>query len=181
MELKLRVIAAFSFRLPLIAIASVHIHYIQAMPDTALGLTIIPPLTIEQIEMGYSLLSATIPNLKSFIMSFDTAMMMDISHKLQSSSARSNATSRQQSDRLESGPSRLQTVSEFDIMDERVGGLRPESEGLDYLTRIQHIEPSDSCSISIEDISVVSPSRDSQDKSIRRDLHWRVGKGSTDA
>ncbi|KIW02225.1 uncharacterized protein PV09_06379 [Verruconis gallopava] len=76
-ELKVRVILAFTFRLLLIAIAVVHIRYILYMPAVKLNLNIIPALTIEQIQLSYALISATLPNLKSFIMSFNTAMMMD--------------------------------------------------------------------------------------------------------
>ena len=116
--------------------AAVHIRYIKAMPQTNLNLNIIPSLTLEQIQLGYALLSATIPNLKSFIMSFDTAMMMDISYKL--------------------------------TQDEFIGRLRPDR--LEHVTGIYHIdEPSN-----VIDGPSMESGRDSQERTIRRDMQWKV-------
>jgi hypothetical protein len=39
-------------------------------------------LICQSIAIAYSLFSATLPNLKSFIRSFHTAMMLDLSHKI---------------------------------------------------------------------------------------------------
>ena len=40
------------------------------MPRSDHNLHLVPPLAIEQAQLGYAIISATIPNLKSFIMSF---------------------------------------------------------------------------------------------------------------
>jgi len=168
LELKLRVVLAFIFRLPLIAIAIVHLRYIKATPQTNLPLAIIPAATIESIQLGYSLFSATIPNLKSFIMSFDTAMMMDIGYKLHSSSAQSNTITGQA--RQGSAVSKPQRHSD-DIHDHYldIGSLRPER--LEHFTNIQHV---DTWSMSKDDISIARASRESQDRTIRRDMQWKV-------
>jgi len=50
--------------------------------DTSFALS--TALVYQQTELGYSLISATIPNLKSFIMSFDTGMMMNVAASTES-------------------------------------------------------------------------------------------------
>jgi len=170
LELKLRVILAFMFRLPLIPVAIVHVFFVRRTPAINLSLAIIPSITCEQVELGYSLLSATIPNLKSFIMSFDTAMMMDVSYKLQSYALSAN-TAGQRSVRLGSSSTRAPRISDVESRDEFIGRLRPADEGLEYTSTIRHLHkwthPQAHSSESL-------PTADSQDRSIRRDVHWRV-------
>jgi hypothetical protein len=66
-----------------------HIHYISTTerlrPTRNMPLSLTAAIVYELVELGYSLLSATVPNLKSFIMSFDTAMMMDFTYELKPS------------------------------------------------------------------------------------------------
>jgi hypothetical protein len=190
LELKLRVILAFIFRIPwdissskdlftaltyrrLIPVAIIHIKYIQSMPEDNQNLAVFAPLTGEIIELGYSLISATIPNLKSFIMSFDTAMMMSVSFKL-SSTSRSQFPGGNPCDRIDCNSSKSNkcpTLFDHDGRNEFNSKLRPESEGIRYTSEIHHF---DDWSLSNGDLSNAGPLRESQEGTIRRDVHWRV-------
>jgi hypothetical protein len=67
-----QVVAAFSFRLSLIGISAVHVAYANRFPvaeEPQLAVT--EALMWQQIMVSWSLLSATSPNLKSFMSSFN--------------------------------------------------------------------------------------------------------------
>jgi hypothetical protein len=159
----------------LVAIATVHSRYVTILPTSNLSLTIIPVLTIEQAGLAYSLISATIPNLKSFLMSFDTAMMMDVSHKL-SSSDRSATTAQ---DRFGSVRTRPRRRSD-DIHDYYIGSLRPEQ--FEHVADIHHTE---TCSTCKDDVSDARPSGSAEpqdgDRTIRRDMQWKVEEAFAEA
>jgi len=124
---------------------------------------LIPSLVCEQIELGYSLLSATIPNLKSFIMSFDTAMMMDISHKLQSQPNSHTDIN----NRLGSSSDRAPRLSDVECRDTFISRLRPETE-LRHIASIQHLQDW------TDDGSLGNFERESQDRMIRCDVQWTI-------
>jgi hypothetical protein len=63
-------------------VLNIYYEHLASAPDADFPLAITSGLTCEQVGLGVSLLTATIPNLKSFVMSFDTSMMMNISHRL---------------------------------------------------------------------------------------------------
>lgn len=69
---KWQVVAAFSFRLPLIGLAAVHVACANKYPlaDEPL-FAVTKTLMWQQIMVSWSLLSATSPNLKSFMSSFN--------------------------------------------------------------------------------------------------------------
>lgn len=77
--IKLQVAIAFGFRLPLIAIAAVHLHYVSRYNNgTNTSQAIIPALVSQQCELLWSLLSATIPTLKAFMRTFNSGFGMEI-------------------------------------------------------------------------------------------------------
>lgn len=69
----------------MIPVIALHIYLLKATfeedADTPLLITTV--LVLEQVELGYSLITATVPNLKAFIQSFDTTLMMTVGHKLE--------------------------------------------------------------------------------------------------
>lgn len=70
-HLKCQVVLAFAFRLPLIALAAVRLHYVDryTTADNA-GLAQTPIVILQQVYMAWSIISATIPNIKAFVRSF---------------------------------------------------------------------------------------------------------------
>ncbi|KAL4731028.1 hypothetical protein ACLX1H_003070 [Fusarium chlamydosporum] len=68
---RIQVVAAFAFRLPLIAISAVHVKYSNSFPladDPQLAVT--NALLCQQAMAAWSILSATMPSLKNFMKSF---------------------------------------------------------------------------------------------------------------
>jgi hypothetical protein len=110
-------------------------------------------------------------------MSFDTAMMMDVSHKL-SSIDRSVTTTQ---DRFGSVGTRPRRRSD-DIHDYYIGSLRPDR--VQHVAAIHHTE---TCSISTckDDLPDVRLSgslySQDRDRTIRRDMQWTVEEAFTEA
>lgn len=78
-HIKTQVAVAFSFRLPLIAIAALHLHYVSKYNDAAnTSQAIVPALVLQQCELLWSLISATIPTLKKFMRTFSSGFGMEI-------------------------------------------------------------------------------------------------------
>ena len=159
----------------LVVIAALHIHYVYHMRTSNTNLEIIPPLAVESVQLGYALVSATIPNLKSFIMSFDTAMMMDL-HGYRSNSQSHQSKSRastfgwrsKRSGASSNALSRRLQYSDASTQDELIGRLRPEA--LEHRTdahRVGDVEAE------IEQLPT-REERESQERSIRMDLQWKV-------
>lgn len=72
-NLKARVVIAFAFRLPVAAFAMVFARLFTTVHRSSNpGVAVATALSWQQIQLSYSLISATIPCLKSFIKSFDT-------------------------------------------------------------------------------------------------------------
>ncbi|RFN45439.1 hypothetical protein FIE12Z_10305 [Fusarium flagelliforme] len=65
-----QVIVAFSFRLPLIAMSAVHVRALDFPSTDEPQFRITKALMIQQIMVAWSLISATMPNLKNFMKSF---------------------------------------------------------------------------------------------------------------
>ncbi|RSM02646.1 hypothetical protein CEP52_007853 [Fusarium oligoseptatum] len=72
---KCQVAMAFSFRLPLIALSAIHLAYFTKYPDaTEPQFAITNSLLFQQTMLAWSLISATVPNLKNFLKSFSIGM-----------------------------------------------------------------------------------------------------------
>lgn len=93
-----QVVRAFAFRLPYVdyksplsqshtvanhifsvaAFAALHLHYVGSYVNVSnTSLAIVPAVVWQQIELCWSLMSASIPNLKSFMRSFSTGLGME--------------------------------------------------------------------------------------------------------
>ncbi|KAI1612445.1 hypothetical protein EDD37DRAFT_647988 [Exophiala viscosa] len=71
--LKCQVVAAFGFRLPLAALSIIHLKYISDYTTSKNpGIALVSALVLQQVELCWSLIAATIPNLKSFVKSFSS-------------------------------------------------------------------------------------------------------------
>jgi hypothetical protein len=150
----------------LIAIAAVHICYIHAIPPFDLNLHIIPALTIEQIQVGYALLLATISNLKSFIMSFNTAMMMDFGDYKAHASGKSRSVSVDPCDHGKAAASttRAHRYSDMSTQGKLIGRLRPER--LEHRATSHHVDDIRAWDKDLPGAEV----RESQDKAIQLDM-----------
>jgi hypothetical protein len=72
---KFQVFLAFAFRLPLIALSAAHLSLFKPYTRSASPLfEISDSLLLQQIMLTYSLISATIPNLNSFMKSFSIGL-----------------------------------------------------------------------------------------------------------
>ncbi|KAJ3455071.1 hypothetical protein FSOLCH5_003665 [Fusarium solani] len=72
---KRQVVMAFSFRIPLIALSAVHLACFGKYPgSTEPQFTVTNSLLFQQAMIAWSLISATVPNLKNFLKSFSIGM-----------------------------------------------------------------------------------------------------------
>lgn len=77
--IKFQVFLAFAFRLPLVFLSAVHLSLFKTYPQSSQPqLAIAGSLILQQVMLTYSLISATIPNLKSFMKSFSVGMGVSI-------------------------------------------------------------------------------------------------------
>lgn len=80
---KCQVVMAFSFRIPLIALSAVHLVYFGTYPASAEPqFAITNSLLCQQIMIAWSLISATVPNLKNFLKSFSIGMGFPVAFDL---------------------------------------------------------------------------------------------------
>lgn len=69
---KSQVVLAFAFRLPLVALSALHLTYIYHLRNNNEPLlAVASALVVQQAMLTWSLVSATIPNMKRFMKSFD--------------------------------------------------------------------------------------------------------------
>ncbi|KAK7423508.1 hypothetical protein QQX98_000965 [Neonectria punicea] len=72
---KCQVAMAFSFRIPLIALSAVHLVYFRKYPASAEPqFAVTNSLLLQQAMIVWSIISATVPNLKNFLKSFSIGM-----------------------------------------------------------------------------------------------------------
>jgi len=72
-RLKIQVLSAFAFRLPLLAFSILSLRYfISSLDSKNLGVDRTPAIAFQQSQLCFSLICATVPSLKAFIRSFDT-------------------------------------------------------------------------------------------------------------
>ncbi|KAH7109401.1 hypothetical protein B0J13DRAFT_632370 [Dactylonectria estremocensis] len=72
---KCQVVIAFSFRIPLIALSAIHLAYFSKYPASAEPqFTVTNSVLFQQAMIVWSLISATVPNLKNFLKSFSIGM-----------------------------------------------------------------------------------------------------------
>ncbi|KAK5195315.1 hypothetical protein LTR72_007381 [Exophiala xenobiotica] len=89
-----QVVLAFAFRLPLVALSVLHLKFISEYTTSQNpGVDLVPALVLQQVQLCWSLMSATIPNLKSFVKSFSSGFGIQLdpaSTQAYSSSGRYN-------------------------------------------------------------------------------------------
>ncbi|EXJ89772.1 hypothetical protein A1O3_02839 [Capronia epimyces CBS 606.96] len=72
-SMKCQVVLAFAFRLPIVALSIVHLKFISDYTKSSNpGLALVTPLVLQQVQLCWSLIAATVPNLKAFVKSFSS-------------------------------------------------------------------------------------------------------------
>ncbi|RYC79097.1 hypothetical protein BFJ63_vAg18026 [Fusarium oxysporum f. sp. narcissi] len=80
---KCQIVMAFSFRLPLIAVAAVHLAYSGTYPTASEPqFAVTNTLLCQQVMVAWSLISASVPNLKNFLKSFSIGMGFPVAFDL---------------------------------------------------------------------------------------------------
>ncbi|RMZ87593.1 hypothetical protein DV736_g5187, partial [Chaetothyriales sp. CBS 134916] len=93
--MKFQVILAFLFRLPLIGLSVLRMHYVRKYTHSSdPGLAQEPILIVQQIYLCWSIISATIPNLQAFVRSFGSGFGISINMELYGSAYGSKASQR---------------------------------------------------------------------------------------
>ncbi|EXJ73242.1 uncharacterized protein A1O5_03002 [Cladophialophora psammophila CBS 110553] len=81
--MKCQVVLAFGFRLPVAMLSILHLHYVADYTSSDNpGIAIVPVIVIQQVQLCWSLISATIPNLKSFVRSFSSGFGIQLDPSL---------------------------------------------------------------------------------------------------
>ncbi|KAH6883563.1 hypothetical protein B0T10DRAFT_411010 [Thelonectria olida] len=80
---KCQVVMAFSFRIPLIALSAIHLAYFGKYPGSAEPqFAVTNSLLVQQAMIAWSLVSATVPNLRNFLKSFSIGMGFPLASNL---------------------------------------------------------------------------------------------------
>ncbi|EXJ95667.1 hypothetical protein A1O1_00789 [Capronia coronata CBS 617.96] len=160
--MKCQVVLAFAFRLPVAALSIVHLKFISDYtnaPNPGLGLVL--ALVLQQVQLCWSIIAATVPNLKSFVKSFSSGfgIQLDPDSTGQYSSpryGRSNGYELGTVD-VKGGPKSRSANRSYNDM-ETQSGLPQQIDAGKPITRDQE---------SID-------SGGSQDHIIRKDVQWNI-------
>ncbi|OAP65571.1 hypothetical protein AYL99_01543 [Fonsecaea erecta] len=169
---KAQIVGAFSFRLGILAFAAVHVwdqKNFTVRPNT--GVRLAAPIVFQQIELCYSLLSCTIPNLKSFLLNFDTTIGMTLDPLTTRSHAVTHPYSATTSFRMKSLRSRN---GDNPPVSRDAPLFRPDA--VEYTAAISRASPAqmNEAASSISRDNGSDRSKGSQEMIIRREVAWTV-------
>ncbi|KAF2838844.1 hypothetical protein M501DRAFT_935163 [Patellaria atrata CBS 101060] len=188
-QLKARVVGAFAFRIPVAIFAIIYVVSLErALRRPNTGVAYANPMVYLQVELGYSLIAATIPCLKSFIKSFDTGMGLEIgySSRAYGSGANSNnsqtyGTSGFHSSRSAKSPGTYQlnslngdTVSKVTTKNDATPRRAPSHGPGDSTLRPEDFKNHAVIYHSNDKGDTTSSRSGSQEMIIRRDVQWDV-------
>lgn len=160
---KLHVFLAFSFRLPLVVFSILHLKYTRQYTQSAEPLfAVTNPLLCQQAMLAWSLLSATIPNIKSFMRVFNFSMGMG---------ARDERLSHQTPE-----PIILRSYGARTTLNEHVGASYDDESGL-RPDMPHHKNTTTSSDRGTTDDEHSLRRNDSQEMIIRKDVQIRVPDG----
>ncbi|CAO2653631.1 Nn.00g030420.m01.CDS01 [Neocucurbitaria sp. VM-36] len=183
--IKLQVLAVFSFRLPLVALAGLFLKtWVRSLSTNNPGVDRSPAIIFHQCELCVSLMAGTIPCLKSFIRSFDTGSGVKAgfgsSNEYGSSGRTSSNALKQQSYQLSSlKRSKNSTSHTRSQLDENDGEIRVRSQPFSSGRAGQPPLAREKSNRSGYGWQQQETDRDSQGSRqelfIRKDLMWEVG------
>ncbi|KAI3401805.1 hypothetical protein diail_8183 [Diaporthe ilicicola] len=181
--LKFQVFLAFAFRLPLVALSLAHLSLFEQYVKSPQPLfRISDSILAQQVMLTYSLISATIPNLKSFLKSFSTGLGVSFGFMDKDLDASSEAYALQtltahSGRRRNLSPGNLSPGHIYDGADDRVGRqqpmLRPGSVQHEVLIHHSPDAGSDRGSSATEDARQISRCG-SRDMIIKKEVQWNV-------
>lgn len=181
--LKLQVFLAFAFRLPLVALSITHLSLFKPYIRSASPLfEISGSLLVQQVMLTYSLISATIPNLKSFMKSFSTGLgvsfgFMDKDLDASSEAYALQAFTTHSGRQRNKSPEGLPSGHIYDGADDLIGGqvprLRPGSIQHEVCIHHSPDDRSDHRSSATDDGRGVSRCG-SRDMIIKKEVQWNV-------
>lgn len=181
--LKFQVFLAFAFRLPLIAFSAAHLSlFDEYVRSTSPLFEISGSLLLQQVMLTYSLISATIPNLKSFMKSFSTGLGVSFGFMGKDPGASSETYALQaftthSGRRRNKPPENFPSGSLYDGANEPSGGqqprLRPGSIQHEVLIHHSPDRTSENGSSATEDARGVSRCG-SRDMIIKKEIQWNV-------
>ncbi|KAF3480394.1 uncharacterized protein GIQ15_05741 [Arthroderma uncinatum] len=181
---KARVVMAFIPRLPVIVFAVLHIQ--RTMDFTTKpkpSVSIVAPLVYQQIELCYSLISCTIPNLGGYLLKFNTGMGITLGYVSEpyGSSREAGGSESLQLSSLKSNLKNDRAQARVPSQQSKYGFLRPEQyEYRAYVRSTINSLEVNSVENEIDDRSVSSDgerpvqSIHSHDMIIRRDIRYSV-------
>lgn len=178
-EIKLSVIFAFCFRLIVAVFAIVHVYYIaqwNAASDPSIAA--VYSLLWQQVELGYALMAATIPTLRSFIRGYEKAMGWESSYYIRNTASRTTGTyamsTMNKSRHEEEGERNINGLHRIETNDTQP--LRPDRQG--YKASIygggQGGLGSEVMDANVPRRTKSSGSNDSQEPIIRKDVEIQV-------
>ena len=165
-SMKVPVMLAFMFRLPCAVLSILHYIYIHRyVNDNPNGLGIVPVLNFMQVEICWSLISATIPNLKAFVQSFNSGFGLGLD--LQTAYPGTAGSGRQAQYEMSNwSKSNHRSHIKSDAESEREIIDRTVSDPRDSTNVRRNVSTNDG------DGSIVSLG--SQEQIIRKDVQWQV-------
>jgi hypothetical protein len=173
-EIKMSVIFAFCFRLLVAVFAIIHVYYIaQWSSSTDPSIAAVYSLLWQQVELGYALMAATIPTLRSFVRGYEKAMGWESSYYIRNTASRTNGTfamSTMNKSRHEEETGNINGLHHLETNDTQP--LRPDRQG--YKASIYGGGVSETQEGNMPRRTKSSGSNDSQEPIIRKDVEIQV-------
>ncbi|KAL2410375.1 hypothetical protein ABEF95_000490 [Exophiala dermatitidis] len=164
--MKSQVVLAFAFRLPVAALSIVHLKFISEYAGSSNpGVAMATVLVIQQVQLCWSLIAATVPNLKSFVKSFSSGFGI----QLDPDSTRAYSSGRYAgSNQYEMGSVNANAGSKSRSANRSYNDVETQ-------THMPHQEPDDSTDSkpTTRDQGSID-SAGSQDHIIRKDVQWNI-------
>ncbi|EHY58391.1 hypothetical protein HRR83_007243 [Exophiala dermatitidis] len=164
--MKSQVVLAFAFRLPVAALSIVHLKFISEYAGSSNpGVAMATVLVIQQVQLCWTLIAATVPNLKSFVKSFSSGFGI----QLDPDSTRAYSSGRYAgSNQYEMGSVNANAGSKSRSANRSYNDVETQ-------THMPHQEPDDSTDSKPTTRDQASiDSAGSQDHIIRKDVQWNI-------
>ncbi|KAI4731040.1 hypothetical protein E4T49_01085 [Aureobasidium sp. EXF-10728] len=170
-EIKASVMFAFSWRLIVAIFAVIHVYYVSRWSSSSdPGTATVYSLLWQQVELGYALMAATIPTLRSFIRGYEKAMGWESSYYVRNTASRSYQLSTiTKSRHEEEGGGQAFGLQRIETKDRE---LRPDKQG--YKAQIYGPDLNSISESNVPRRTKSASSGESQEPIIRKDVEIQV-------